>query len=56
MEHIRDVMRKKDTFVIALIMLYESKSKNPLKVYRVLICAIYSLIKNYFCIEYLCCQ
>ena len=56
MENIRDVMRKKDTCVIALIMFYESKSKNPIKVYRVFSCVPYSLIKKYVCIEYLCFQ
>ena len=55
MKKIRNVMRKKDTCVIALIMFYESK-KIPMKVYRVLSCVIYYIIENYVCIEYLCCQ
>ena len=34
----------------------ESKTKDPIKVYRVLSCVLYSIIENYFCIGYLCCQ
>ena len=49
-------MRKKDTCVIALIMFYESKTRYPLKVYKLLSCVLYSTIENYVCIEYLCCQ
>ena len=30
--------------------------KNPIKVYRVLSCALYSIIDNYVCIYYLSCQ
>ena len=56
MENIRDVMKKKDTCVIPLIMFYESKGKNPIKVYRMLSCVLYSLINHYDCIDYLCCK
>ena len=44
MENIRDVMRKKDTCIISLIMFYESKTKNPIKLYRVLSCFFYYII------------
>ena len=56
MKNIIDVMRKKDTCVIALVMFYESKTKNPIKFYRVLSFVLYYIIENYFCINYLCCQ
>ena len=36
-------------------MCYVSQ-KNPIKVYRVLSCVLYYIIKNYVCIDYLCCQ
>ena len=55
MENIRDETTNKDTCVIAL-MFYEIKSKNPMKLYRVLISILYYLIKNYVCIDYICCQ
>ena len=56
MENIIDVMIKKDTFVIVLILFYDSKLKNPIKVYMVLSFILYSLINNYVCIGYLCYQ
>ena len=56
MKNIKNVMRKKNTCVIALIILYESKSKTPVKVYKVLSYVIYYLINNYVLIDYLCCQ
>ena len=31
-------------------------NKNPMKLYRVLICVLYSLIKNCVWIDYICCQ
>ena len=49
-------MRKKDTCVIALINFYDIKSKNAIKVYRVISCVLYSIIKIYVCIDYLCFQ
>ena len=56
MENIRHVMKKKDTCVISLIMFYDSKGKNPIKVYRALSCVLYYLIENYVFIDYLSCQ
>ena len=44
MEAIRDVIKKKDTCVIEIIMFYEIKGKKTIKMYRVLSCVIYSLI------------
>ena len=37
-------------------MFYETKRKNIIKVYRVLSCVIYSVIENYFCIDYISCH
>ena len=34
-------------------MFYETGADNPNKYYRVLCCVIYSIIKNYVCIDYL---
>ena len=47
-------MRKKDTCIIPLVMFYETKK--PTKVYRVLSCVLYSIIENYFFVDYLCCH
>ena len=47
---------KKDTCVIAPIMFYETKTNNPLEVYMVLSCVLYSVIEKYFCIDYICCN
>ena len=56
MEIIINIMRNKDTCVIALIIFYESKTKNPIKVYRLLSYVLYYSIDNYVCTDYLCCQ
>ena len=56
MGNIIDVMRKKYTCIISLIIFYESKTINPVKLYRVLSCVLYSIIYNYICIDYLCFQ
>ena len=53
---IQNVMRKKDTCVIELIMFYDSKTKNLIKVYRVLSFVLYSVINIYVFIEYIWCQ
>ena len=49
-------MIKKDTWVIALLVFYKSKSKNSIKMYRVLSYILYYIIKNCVFIDYLCCQ
>ena len=56
MENIRDVIKKKDKCVIALIMFYDNKGTKPKRMYRVLSCVLYSFICNYFFIDYLSCQ
>ena len=45
---------KKKTRVLELIMFYETISYYI--AYIVLICVIYTMIKNYLCIDYLACQ
>ena len=49
-------MKNKDKCVIALIMLYESKGKKPIKLYWVFSCVLYTLIYNHVCIDYLFCK
>ena len=56
MENIKYFLRKNNTCVMALIMIYENNGEKQKKVYRVLSCVVYSLIENYVCIEYLSCQ
>ena len=56
MEGIRNIIRKKDTCVIALVIFYNTRTKNPIKVYGVLSCVLYCVIENYVCIDYLCCH
>ena len=56
MESIIDVMKNKDTCIIALMMFYESKGKNSTKLYSVLSCVFYSIIEDYVCIDYWYCQ
>ena len=52
---IKATLSKKNTSVLALIMFYETRGDNPKKYFRVLSCVVYSIIKNYVCIEYLAC-
>ena len=49
-------MKKKNKYVIAPIMFYDSKGTKPEKLYRVLSCFLSHLIDNYVCIDYLYCQ
>ena len=53
MEYIRDLMRNKDTCVIALIIFNGTKTKNPKTMYRFSSCVFYSIIENCVCIFYL---
>ena len=45
---------KNKTRLLASILFYETRAKNI--AYRVLSCVIYTIIKNYVCIDYLACQ
>ena len=42
--------------VVALIMFYETREDNPKKAFRAFSCVIYTIIKNYICIDYLACK
>ena len=53
---IKDTLSKKNTSVLELIMFYDTRADNPKKSFRVLSCVIYTIIKNYVCIDYLACQ
>ena len=37
-------MNKDNTFVIAIEMFYDTRTANPMKIFRVLICVVYSAI------------
>ena len=50
--HISIILAKKNTRVLALLMFYETR-KNPKKVFKVLSYVIYTIIRNYVCIDYL---
>ena len=54
MKNIKKNLMKKNTFVMAPIVIYENNGEK--KVYRVLSCVVYTLIDNYVCIDYLLCQ
>ena len=56
MKTIKNCIMKKNTSIIALIIIYENNGKDTKTVYKVLICVVYTLIENYVCIEYLSCQ
>ena len=56
MENIRDVMKKKNTCVIAQINFYENKGAKPKKVYMVLSFVLCFMIENYVYIDYTLCQ
>ena len=39
--------------MLALVIYYDSEKTNPIKVFRVLSCVIYTVIDKYVCIDYL---
>ena len=47
---------KKNTYVIALLIIYENNGEIPKTLFRMLGCVVYSIIENYVCIDYLSCQ
>ena len=51
---IKATLLKNNTSMLAFIIFYETIAYN--KAYRVLSCVIYTIIKNYVCIDYLACQ
>ena len=48
------ILNKRNTIVIALIMIYEHGSSSTIKIFKVLICVVYTIIEKYVCIDYLC--
>ena len=53
---IKNVTEKDNTCVIVLVIFYDHRTTNPMKVFRVLSCVVYSEIDNYACIDYFGCQ
>ena len=53
---IKPTLLKNNTSVLFLIIFYEKRAYNPKKAFRVLSCDIYTIIKNYVCIDYLACK
>ena len=53
---IKTFLIKKNTSVMALIMIYENNGEILKKLHRVLSCVVYTLIDNYVFIDYLSCQ
>ena len=53
MTHISKILFKPYTRVLALVMFFENRKIYAKKMFRVLSCVIYTIIKNYVCIDYL---
>ena len=53
---IKDCLKKKNTCIMALIVIHENNGGNEKKVYRVLSRVFNYLIDSYVCIEYLSCK
>ena len=53
---IKSILKKRNTSVLALIIFYDTRADNPKKYFIVLSCVIYTIIKNYVCIDYLACK
>ena len=53
MSDIRNVLNKSNTCVIVIIIFYDNRTTNPMKVFRGLSCALYTILENYFCIDYI---
>ena len=54
--HISKILLKINTWMLALIMSYETRADSPKQYFRVLVFVIYTMIKNYICSDYLACQ
>ena len=52
----KNATKKENTCVISLVMFYETRTTNPMKVLRVLSLIVYYFIYNHVCIDYLGCQ
>ena len=53
-KQINGILKKRNTRVIALIMIYEQGNYSTIKVFKVLSCVVYTMIEKYVCIDYLC--
>ena len=53
---IKKIMRNNYTYVLVLVMVYETRNKNTMKSLIVLSCFIYIIINNFLCIDYLAFQ
>ena len=53
MPFISKILLKPDTRVLALVMFFDHIKKYAKKMFRVLSCVIYTVIRNYVCIDYL---
>ena len=53
---IKRISSKNNTSVLQLIIFHETRWLKPNKAFRVLSCAIYAILINYLCIEYLDCK
>ena len=53
-KHINNILLKRNTRVIALVVHYEHGNLNSRKIFKVLSCVIYTIIDRYVCIDYLC--
>ena len=49
-------MKNKNTFVLALLMVFETINQNSTRAFIVLSCVIYTIIENYVFIYYTACQ
>ena len=50
--YIKTTLAKNNTRVLALFM-FDEKRKNTKKAFKVLSCVIYTILRNYVCIDYL---
>ena len=51
--HINKTLMNRYTRVLALVVFYELGTFNPIKMFKVLSCVIYTIIDRYVCIDYL---
>ena len=50
-QHISKILSKPNTRLLSLVMFYETRQKHSKKMFNVLSCAIYTIIRNYVCID-----
>ena len=52
-KHINNILLKRNTRVITLVVHYEHGNLNTRKMFKVLSCVLYTIIDRYVCIDYL---